>query len=213
MSEAIVASELASKAYEEVGGAKGVALLVLFLVAVIIIIGLSIAVAIFVANQKNTNFPLTDGSYLIRLVNETTNFQPCTTCYTSPADCVTLGAAISSGTSSVSLSKSATLIPSGATLMKDTATERFYYLASNVQVCSNLDTQPNGLSDWFFTIIQTLSTSSAQVLINNGNSGKFLRKCTTSCQGSNGSSPVILCDLTKEQALSDPNANWILTRL
>lgn len=204
---------LASKAYEEIGGAKGVALLVLFLVAVVIIIGLAIAVAVLQANQKNTTFPITDGNYLIRLVDGTGNFQPCSTCYTSPADCTTLGAAVSTGTASVSLSKSATLVPFGATLIKDTTSGRFYYLASQVQVCSNANTQPNGLSDWFFTIVQTLSTSSAQVLISNGNSGKFLRKCSTSCQGSNGSSPVIVCDLTRDQANIDPNANWILTRL
>jgi len=213
MAEAVIASQVASKAYEEIGGAKGVALLTLFLVAVLIIIALAITVAVFGANQKNTSFDITPGTYLIRLVNETNNFQPCSTCYTSPADCVTLGPAVSNTTSSVTISNSATLLPAGAKLIQDTATSRFYYLTSNIQICSNPDTQPNGLSDWFFSIIQTLSDKSVQVLISNGNTGKFWRKCTESCQGSNGSSPVVLCDLTREQAIADPNANWILTKL
>lgn len=67
--------------------------------------------------------------------------------------------------------------------------------------------------DWAFEIYNALDVNTAVVIITNGNSGKCMRVCTSSCTGSNGSSPVIQCDFTRDEAIKTPASGmFILTR-
>jgi hypothetical protein len=122
-----------------------------------------------------------------------------------------MGPAIGNSANTITLTKSATIF-SSAQLIQDTSTSRYYGLVSgSTNICTTQTTLSGGLTDFYFEIQNVISDKSAVTLIRNGGNGNYLRKCTSSCTGSNGSKPAVLCDFTKTQALADPNGQWILT--
>lgn len=106
MSAALVAGQVAQTL-----GPYGITFLVLFVVAAVIVIALGITVAVYGANQINHSYELSAGTYYLRTLDGLTIGFGCNSCFTSPADCVSLGIGIGTSTDTITLSDSATIIP------------------------------------------------------------------------------------------------------